>query len=139
MKKPPIYTSLDNFRLKRREVLPYTELGDTFAEWIEETATNLLCKRNAAELAARAELKKRTDTQEQVFFRINGRSYFLDFYLPKYRMAIEIDGGYHKMQRERDRERDRDFNEIGVRTIRINSKAVLEGKFMATLKNKISP
>lgn len=139
MKKPPIYTSLDNFRLKRREVLPYTDLGENFAEWIEETAMNLLCKRNDAELTAGAELKKRTDTQEQVFFRINGRSYFLDFYLPKYRMAIEIDGGYHKMQRERDRERDRDFNEIGVRTIRINSKAVLEGKFMATLKNKISP
>lgn len=52
-------------------------------------------------------------------------------------MAIEIDGGYHKKCREYDNERDRLFNSIGVRTIRINSKAVLEGNFIKVLREKL--
>lgn len=54
-------------------------------------------------------------------------------------MAIEIDGSYHKIRRIEDKERDKMFNEIGIRTIRINSKDVLRGDFIKSLKEKLTP
>ena len=77
-----------------------------------------------------------SDVQEQVYFRISGRSYFLDFFLPKYNLAIEIDGGYHKARRYEDKHRDMDFSHIGIRTIRIPSKDVLKGNFLESLRKK---
>ena len=138
--KRKIYTSLDNFNLKRIEVISYTELGDDLVEWVNENSIRLLISRNKAELLAGEELKKYVnEVHEQVYFRIGNHSYFLDYYLPKYRLAIEIDGDYHKIRRIEDKERDKMFNEIGIRTIRINSKDVLRGDFIKSLKEKLKP
>lgn len=140
MRKINIYTSLDNFSLKSNNVKSYTELGENFLEWVNDNAVKLLANRNKAELIAGDELKRLThEVYEQVYFRIDGHSYFLDYYLPKYRIAIEVDGGYHKMRRNEDKERDILFNNIGIRTIRINSKDVLRGDFIKSLKEKLTP
>lgn len=137
--KRKIYTSLDNFKLKRTDVISYTELNDDLVEWINENSIKLLINRNKAEMLAGEELKKYVnEVHEQVYFRINGHSYFLDYYLPKYRLAIEIDGNYHKIRRVEDKERDKMFNDIGIRTIRINSKDVLRGDFIKSLKEKLT-
>lgn len=133
-----VYTSLDGFKLKRREVKSYTSLKEEFVDWINENTIKLLEQRNEAELAAGVELNSLAqEFYGQVFFMINGRSYFLDYYLPKSKTAIEIDGGYHKERRIEDRVRDMDFNEIGIRTIRIRSKDVLDGKFLTILKSRL--
>ena len=138
--KRKIYTSLDNFKLKHTHVISYTELNDDLVEWINENSIKLLINRNKAELMAGEELKKYiSEVHEQVYFRISGHSYFLDYYLPKYRLAIEIDGNYHKIRRVEDKERDKMFNDIGIRTIRINSKDVLRGDFIKSLKEKLTP
>lgn len=138
MKK--IYTSLEDFKSKHNKVISYNELDENLIEWINENAIKLLVSRNKAELMAGEELKKYvSEVHEQVYFRISGHSYFLDYYLPKYRLAIEIDGSYHKIRRIEDKERDKMFNEIGIRTIRINSKDVLRGDFIKSLKEKLTP
>ena len=135
-----VYTSLESFTLKHQDVRHYTELDDDFVDWINETSVKLLVERNKAELLAGQILKQYVnEVHEQVFFRIAGRSYFLDYYLPKYKIAIEIDGGYHKIRKIEDKERDTNFRNIGVRTIRIKSKDVLTGNFVRALKEKITP
>lgn len=45
--------------------------------------------------------------------------YHLDFYLPEYKLAIEVDGTYwHKKHPERDAKRDATLLEHGIRTVR---------------------
>lgn len=135
-----VYTTLDGFTLKRWKVKSYTKLDDDLVEWVNENSIKLLISRNKAELLAGEELKKYVnEVHEQVYFRIDNHSYFLDYYLPKYRLAIEIDGDYHKIRRIEDKERDKMFNEIGIRTIRIKSKDVLRGDFIKSLKEKLKP
>lgn len=53
-------------------------------------------------------------------------------------MAIEIDGSYHKNRREEDKLRDADFAGIGITTVRIKSKDVLDGRFIEKLKECIN-
>ena len=138
--KKTVYTSLDNFKLKHQEVRSYTDLDDYMVEWIEENSIHLLISRNKAELLAGDELKKYvSDVQEQVYFRIEGHSYFLDYYLPKYKIAIEIDGKVHKIRKEEDNERDKLFSSIGIRTIRIPAKEVMKGDFVKCLREKLKP
>ena len=138
--KKVVYTSLDNFKLKHQEVKSYLELDGSMVEWIEENSIHLLISRNKAELKAGEELKKYiSDVQEQVYFRIEGRSYFLDYYLPKYKIAIEIDGSFHKIRKTEDKERDEMFWGIGIRTIRIPAKEVLRGNFIRVLRERLKP
>ncbi len=138
--KKVVYTSLDNFKLKHQEVKSYLKLDDNMIEWIEENSIHLLISRNKAELKAGEELKKYVnDVQEQVYFRIEGHSYFLDYYLPKYKIAIEIDGSFHKIRKTEDKERDKLFWGIGIKTIRIPAKEVLRGNFIGVLRERLKP
>ena len=137
--KRKIYTSLDNFKLKHTNVLSYTELNDDLVDWINENSIKLLINRNKAEMLAGEELKKYVnEVHEQVYFRISGHSYFLDYYLPDYKIAVEIDGEYHKKRKDIDKQRDKDFLSIGIRTIRISAKDVRNGNFILSFKNAIS-
>lgn len=64
----------------------------------------------------------------QASFIINGKIYFLDFFIPSKRLAIEVDGQYHSSieQEERDSIRDYNFSHIGIKTFRISNKETLE-------------
>ena len=138
--KKVVYTSLDNFKLKHQEVKSYLKLDDSTVEWIEENSIHLLISRNKAELKAGEELKKYiNDVQEQAYFRIEGHSYFLDYYLPKYKIAIEIDGSFHKIRKTEDKERDKLFWGIGIKTIRIPAKEVLKGNIISVLRERLRP
>lgn len=132
-----VYTSLEGFKLKHWKVKSYKTLNDNLVEWIENAIINLMKGRNEAELWAGDELVKYIPTiEKQVFFRIHGRCYFLDYYYPKGKIAIEIDGGYHKERKDIDAQRDKDFAEIGIRTIRIKDKEVLNGELLKRLTQK---
>lgn len=138
--KLTIYTSLDGFKSKYNIVKSYTDLGEEFVEWINNNTEKLLNNRNSAELIAERELKEYIkDVEKQVFFKICNHSYFLDYYIPSHRLAIEIDGGYHKLRKTDDKLRDSLFREIGIRTIRIKSKDVLKGNFIKMLKYYLIP
>lgn len=59
----------------------------------------------------------------QVYFNIDGKGYFLDFFLPFKNIAIEIDGRLHQEEdrKKYDIERDAAFLSIGIKTIRITT------------------
>lgn len=132
-----IYTSIDNFKLKNWEVRFYKELTENFVDWIEETTCKLFQKRNNVELKASELLKEKfAVVYEQPYFMIRGRSYFLDFYLPEHKIAIEIDGVCHKYRRVEDKQRDSNFRSIGINTIRIDAKDVFNGTFLDAFEKK---
>ena len=51
--------------------------------------------------------------------------FILDFYCHSARLAVELDGGVHDHQRERDEERDHDVRALGVRIIRFANERAL--------------
>jgi very-short-patch-repair endonuclease len=51
--------------------------------------------------------------------------FILDFYVPAHRLAIEVDGGIHRFQREHDQRRDVQLAAAyGVRVLRIDADLV---------------
>ena len=50
--------------------------------------------------------------------------FFLDFLLPEYNIAVEIDGKDHIRRKKRDNRRDELFRSIGVKTIRIKNEQI---------------
>jgi very-short-patch-repair endonuclease len=52
-------------------------------------------------------------------------SYIADFYRPKLRLAVELDGGIHKMQIESDRDRDNNLAVYGIHVVRIKNEELL--------------
>ena len=52
--------------------------------------------------------------------------FILDFYCPAGQLAIEVDGGVHDGQRERDEERTAALALRGIRVIRFRNEEVLE-------------
>lgn len=56
-------------------------------------------------------------------FVISGKIYFLDYYLPLQRIAIEVDGQSHNClsSQEKDKDRDKAFRCIGIKTLRISN------------------
>jgi len=51
--------------------------------------------------------------------------YIVDFYCPALRLAIELDGGVHDAQRERDEQRTLHLSRLGTRVLRIPNARVL--------------
>lgn len=65
--------------------------------------------------------------------------YLLDCYIPKYHINIEIDGGYHKEQKEKDWKRSRDiFKAFKIKTYRITNKQVQYDYFEQIIDNIIT-
>lgn len=132
IKKLSVYTVIDDFKLSKRakknaQVHPYNSLSEEHREWILENAIRMMEHPTEAEIAFEQTLVRYcVEYEKQTFFRINGKDYFLDFYLPNSKIAIEIDGSVHRKQKAYDKFRDKEFARIGVKTVRIhNSKAYL--------------
>ena len=55
-------------------------------------------------------------------------NFVVDFYAPKYKLAIELDGEYHKYEedKEYDEKRTKHFNSLGVQVIRFENFEVFE-------------
>ena len=65
---------------------------------------------------------------------VNGKIYFLDYYLPLQRIAIEVDGQSHNyiFSKENDTIRDDAFSTIGIKTYRISSDETRKEKYIDT-------
>ena len=68
------------------------------------------------------------------------KHYILDFYISKYKIAIELDGRQHKFldHKEADTERDAELSMNGIKVLRYTNKAVNEnfnGVCLDILKN----
>jgi len=65
---------------------------------------------------------------------INPFHRIVDFYIPKKKIIIEIDGGYHKQVADKDKQKDELWlKERGCKTIRITNEQVYSGKYQALL------
>lgn len=98
--------------------------------WIRQTREKLIAKRPKAEIyfwnSLPAHLRRCSKKQHPV--QVNGRIYFLDIYIPKKKLAIEIDGSSHYSKQENDDQRDKDLNAIGIKTLRISNTEVFYPK-----------
>ena len=137
-KKVMIYTSLIGLKLSKQAIKPYTSLKQEIVEWVDETTIKLLSFRGDAEIKAGDEIKRLFGlVHEQPFFMIKGNMYFLDFYIPQIKTAVEIDGKQHKLSKAYDKQRDMDFNSIGIRTVRFSAKDVYNKGFIEKLKHEL--
>lgn len=80
-----------------------------------------------------------TDAERLLWSRINNRQlghrfirqglvwgYIPDFYCPKARLMIEVDGSVHDLQAEKDRAKDQAMAEYGIAVLRFTNKEVQE-------------
>lgn len=97
------------------------------------------CKKNRGTL-----LKNQTAAEKKLFHRLpkvfkraairqypildKGRIYFVDIYIKKYHIAIEVDGGYHNsdVQKSKDKDRDLCLSKMGIRVYRITNEQVCD-------------
>src|SRR3990167_2175951 len=61
-----------------------------------------------------------------------------DFYIKKYRLIIEIDGGYHQDCIEKDFYKDEVWRRLKFRTLRILNEQIDDGKYKNIFQNLIS-
>ncbi len=52
--------------------------------------------------------------------------FYVDFYAPSIRLAVEVDGGVHEQQCEYDEDRTSALKAVGVTVIRVQNDDVLE-------------
>lgn len=121
-----VFTDVESFESPYGLVMErdYTELGDKYAKWVETTQYNLLANRTKSELMFSRILSESNATViEQPYFNINKKGYFLDFYLPQYGLAFELNGKVHKGEENEwyDIDRDLMFHAIGIKTIRLSN------------------
>ncbi len=141
-KKISVFTVIEGFKLskntkKRVQIFPYEALSESHREWILENAIRMIEHPTEAEIAFEQTLVHcKIDYEKQAFFRINERNYFLDFYLPKSRIAIEIDGSIHHAQKEYDKFRDGEFVSIGIKTIRIHNSQAYKTDIISIIESK---
>jgi very-short-patch-repair endonuclease len=65
----------------------------------------------------------------------------VDFMIPAHHLVIEVDGGYHLRQKDRDRQRDRRLVKRGYLVQRFTNEQILNfpRKTAATLRKRITP
>lgn len=54
-------------------------------------------------------------------------NYILDFYCPEKKLAVELDGGFHRKRKEYDKNRTEYLNKLGIRVFRFWNDEVLNG------------
>lgn len=102
----------------------FCNLPKSKKEWIQDTREALKTKANKYEiLLGEYLIERKVKFIHQAPFIIDSEMYFLDFYVPSKRLAIEVDGQYHQSitQELYDAERDNSFQSIGIKTIRISN------------------
>ena len=120
------YTSLEGLYLEKANVVSMKRLGDFSVEWITETAIRRIEESSPSKARAKEEMERMfSEVEEQVYFKIHGRSYFVDFFIPEYNIAVLIDEG--SSCRRKGNRRDEAFSEIGIKTVRISEERVLGG------------
>lgn len=118
----------------------FSHLPFSKREWIETRRYELQYSANKYEhLLGAFLLSHDVKFIHQAPFVINGKIYFLDFFIPSLRIAIEVDGVSHSWydHPNKDNNRDMDFKTIGVKTIRISNDEVSSKKYLE-IRLKIS-
>lgn len=107
-------------------------LKESTRDWIENRMYELRDGSNRYEqFMGQLLMKKGIDFIHQAPFVFRPHNiYFCDFYLPQYRMVVEVDGVYHQgnLQFSKDAERDANFRSVGILVFRVNNSETLDTK-----------
>jgi len=68
-------------------------------------------------------------------FSIDG--YVIDFYCPKFRLAIELEGKIHKFQKKHDEHREKYLKAFGIKIIKFKNEEILQN--LNTVLSTVSP
>lgn len=118
----------------RREQITVTQTSDgkifhqtigQKEDWCKKARKNLMRTTTEEENIVYNKLpsKMKPASFQQYPFLIKGHIYFADIYIKKWKIVIEVDGGYHKSQKQKkkDTERDSILAQMGVRVYRISN------------------
>jgi len=110
-------------------------------KWCRGVYKQLQSYKPRLKMIARNLSRNMTVSERKLWSRIRGKqiaqvqfyrqkpigNHIVDFYAPKARLVIEVDGSQHReaMHREKDRKRDADLSKMGLTTLRFNSREVL--------------
>ena len=136
--KPIVQSPLDihnisNYIEDYAIISKFSHLPFSKREWIETRRYELQFSANMYEHTLGAYLlNHNVKFIHQAPFVICGRIYFLDFFIPSLRVAIEVDGVAHSymVQKDRDACRDKDFYSIGIKTIRVSNDEVNASSYL---------
>lgn len=93
-------------------------------DWKKDKAREMRRNMTPAEKAFKERVKgKQLGVQVRTQHVIRG--YIADFYIPLWRLIIEIDGGYHSTRAAKDKERDANLARLGFTTVRFTNEQVL--------------
>lgn len=95
-------------------------------DWILNNRKELIEKRTIPELKILDILRDKTHFKIEVqkHVQCGDKIYFADIFLPKIKVAIEVDGSSHRDKFEQDRFRDISMARKGIMTFRINNQDV---------------
>jgi len=100
----------------------------SYEKALKPLSRNLRSNMTDAEMMLWSRLRSRQIRGKQFYRqRIIGR-FIADFYCPKSKLVIEVDGGQHYTEegREKDRQRDEQMTDVGLRVLRFSDRDVLE-------------
>lgn len=110
-------------------------ISESTRDWIEARMYELREKANVYEhKVGELLINNGIDFIHQAPFVFRPKTiYFVDFYLPKQRIVIEVDGNYHdsRTMRHKDSDRDYNFKSIGIRVIRVSNGETGDLKMLA--------
>ncbi len=106
----------------------------------EKTTSRIRGTTPQIEMAAKSLRRQMTPAEKKLWMAIRGKKlkamkfraqhpvgrFILDFFCPEKKLAIEIDGGIHDSQRDRDKERDDLLARYGYRVVRFQNEDVLQ-------------
>ncbi|MFH1887155.1 MAG: DUF559 domain-containing protein [Pseudomonadota bacterium] len=98
-----------------------------YGDNLKERARDLRGKMTDAEQKLWARLRRKQFSGVQFYRQKPVGPYILDFYAPKARLVVEVDGSQHKeeIHREKDRERSKFLKGRGLEVLRFNNLQVL--------------
>lgn len=122
-------------------------------EETEEVKIKMSIKNPRKTLEQRRRLRRKMTEAEELFWsRVRNKQldglrvkrqyglgpYILDFYIPKYKLAIELDGGVHSIELviRKDQNKEAFLNENGISVLRLENEIVLKN-IEAALKKVI--
>lgn len=137
-RKPCVQSPLDLHNIKSyiedyAIISKFSHLPFSKREWIETRRYELQFSANKYEHYVGSYLLSHSVSFiHQAPFVINGKIYFLDFFIPSLRIALEVDGESHEslLKHEKDKERDSNFKSIGIKTIRISNSECEDSKYL---------
>jgi len=107
--------------MKKTKILPYNPKLKNLARSLRKNMTD-------SEKLLWSKLRKKQILGIQFYRQKPIANFIIDFYAPKAKLAIEIDGSQHleTNHRKKDEERDRYLETLGILVLRFNSREVLK-------------